>query len=143
MIVSRRWRVRAMEESAMTASDRTLLPAIHCSSDAVGPVPVAHPATARGLVGRSTVRRCRRCGQPVVGCQTVIGAVVAVDPRPVAGGELLINPSTDRIVAVRNRREMITARRNGDAGFVPHERICPGRDHAVPDDGPYVDRSVS
>jgi hypothetical protein len=59
--------------------------------------------------------------------------VVAVDPRPVPGGELLINPSTDSIVAVRNRSEALSARRRGETGFVPHDRVCPGRrDNAVP-----------
>lgn len=129
----------------MTASGRTHLRAVHLSSEAGGPGRVDHPVPSRGPAGRSSVGRCRRCAQPVVSCVTIIGAVVAVDPRPVAGGELIINPSTDRIVAVRNRREALHARRNGDAGFVPHERICPGRrdQPAAEADRSCVGRSAS
>jgi hypothetical protein len=111
----------------MTASNRTELRAIQTSPDIPGPGRKDHPAPGRGLAGRASAGRCRRCGHPVVGCRTAIGALVAVDPRPVPGGELLINPSTDSIVAVRNRTEALTARRRGEAGFVPHDRVCPGR----------------
>jgi len=115
----------------MTPSNRIELRAVHTSPDITGPGRENQPAPRGGLAGRALAGRCRRCGHPVVGCRTATGAVMAVDPRPVPGGELLINPSTDSIVAVRNPSEVIHARRHGDAGFVPHDRICPGRREAL------------
>jgi hypothetical protein len=73
--------------------------------------------------------RCDRCGDLVVGCRDPEGRVVAVHPVAVPGGELIINGSQCRIVAVLTSREASAAHRRGDLGFVPHARLCrrPGR----------------
>jgi hypothetical protein len=60
-----------------------------------------------------------------VGCRTRLGGVIAVDPDPVPGGELVINASLNIIVAVLSPREAADARRRGQPGFVPHDRVCP------------------
>jgi hypothetical protein len=129
----------------MTASNRVELRAIHTSPDIMRTGREEQLAPRHGLAGRPLAGRCRRCGHPVVGCRTAIGAVVAVDPRPVPGGELLINPSTDSIVAVRNRSEALSARRRGEIGFVPHDRVCPRLRHNTvpPAGGSYVGCSAS
>ncbi len=56
-----------------------------------------------------------------------MGGLVAVDPHPVLGGELVINPSLNIIVTVLNPREAASARLRGESGFVPHDRVCPAR----------------
>jgi hypothetical protein len=63
----------------------------------------------------------------VVGCRARLGGVVAVDPEPVPGGELVINASLNIIVTVLSPREAADARRRGQPGFVPHDRVCPAR----------------
>ncbi|HWN34367.1 MAG TPA: hypothetical protein VNP03_16575 [Pseudonocardia sp.] len=73
--------------------------------------------------------RCDRCSDLVVSCRDPEGRVVAVHPVAVPGGELIINGSQCRIVAVLTSREASAAHRRGDLGFVPHARLCrrPGR----------------
>ncbi|HEX4356448.1 MAG TPA: hypothetical protein VH141_02930 [Pseudonocardia sp.] len=77
----------------------------------------------------SAQTRCDRCGDPVVGCRDPEGRVVAVHPVAVPGGELIINGSQCRIVAVLTSREASAAHRRGDLGFTVHARFCrrPGR----------------
>lgn len=70
------------------------------------------------------VWHCRHCGQSVVACRSPTGRMVAVDPEPVPGGELVLNASQNLIVAVRDPREMARARRCGEPGFVPPDRVC-------------------
>ena len=84
-------------------------------------------SSSAGTAQSSGSGRCRRCGQPVVGCCTQSGGEVAVDPRPVPGGELVINAHQNIIVVVRNPREAASARGRGESGFVPHDRVCPAR----------------
>lgn len=68
---------------------------------------------------------CHRCGRPVVRCRNRLNELVAVDPDPVPGGELVINASLNIIVTVLSPREALGARRRGQPGFVPHDRVCP------------------
>lgn len=73
---------------------------------------------------RERVWHCRHCGRPVIACRSASGRLVAVDPEPVCGGELVINASQSLIISIRNPREVAKARRCGEPGFVPHDRVC-------------------
>ena len=77
------------------------------------------PEAAGPLYGR-----CHRCGDTVIGCRDQDGALVAVHPVAVPGGELIVNGSQCRIVQILTSREASAAQRRGDLGFVPHSRYC-------------------
>jgi hypothetical protein len=57
-------------------------------------------------------------------CRDASGAVVAVDPTPIAGGDLLVNATLDRIVMRLSAREAVAAARRHELGFVVHARVC-------------------
>jgi hypothetical protein len=57
-------------------------------------------------------------------CRDASGVVVAVDPTPVSGGDLLINAALDAIVMRLSPREAAAAARRHELGFVVHTRVC-------------------
>jgi hypothetical protein len=52
---------------------------------------------------------------------------VAVDPKPVRGGILVINDEMTAILMVRTWPDAEKARRAGVLDFVPHAQVCPAR----------------
>jgi hypothetical protein len=63
-----------------------------------------------------------------MGCRDAAGRTVAVDPTPVLGGDLLVNPDAGVIVMRLSDREAVAAARRDEWGFATHDRVCAASD---------------